>query len=217
MKMIIAGCGRIGSELAHMLDAEAHHVTVIDPDPEAIQRLESTFGGRTVTGVAFDRDILMRAGIETTDALAAVFSNDAANLIVARVARDHFHVPVVVARVYDSRNAGLYEHFGLQTVSSTSWGVHRIEQILTSRQMNYLASLGNGEAQVMEMRIPKHLAARPIGDLLVTGEVSIVGLTRGGRTFIPLPSLPLEEGDHLYLSVMVTAIGRLEAMVKQGG
>ncbi len=217
MKMIIVGCGRVGSELAELLDAEGHQVTVIDPESENFQRLEPSFRGRTVAGIGFDYDVLIRAGIEKADALAAVFSNDATNAIVARAAHEYFKVPTVVARLYDPLKADLYEHFGFQTVSSTMMSVHRIEQVMTSRQLRHLVSLGNGQVQMLEMCVPARLAAQPLSSLLVTGEVAIVGLTRRGETFIPSPGALMEENDLVCLSVVTTAIGRLEAMLRHGG
>ncbi len=217
MKIIIVGCGRVGSELAERLDAEGQQVVIIDQNSENFQRLALTFQGRMITGVGFDHDVLSRAGIDTADAVAVVLPNDAANLIVARAAHDHFKVPLVVARLYDPRKADLYEHSGFQTVSSTIWTVSRLEQIITSRKLNHLASLGNGEVHVLEMHIAAHMASRPISSLLVTGEVAVVGLTRGGRTCIPSLDTSLEEGDLLCLSATTTAMGRLEMMMRQGG
>jgi trk system potassium uptake protein TrkA len=217
MKMIIVGCGRVGSELAENLEANGHHVTVVDPVPAAFHRLHSTFRGQTVTGIGFDREVLVRAGIEEADALAAVFSNDATNLIVARVARDRFNVPLVVARLHEPSQAEMYRRFGVQTVSIATWGVGRLEQVMTCRQVQYVVSLGNGEVQVIEMRIPAHMAARPVSSLLVPGEIVPIGLARGGHTFIPSPDTRLEEDDLLSLSVVTTALGRLETQLNQGG
>ncbi len=130
MNVIIVGCGRVGVELALSLH-QNHLVTVIDPDGRSFDRLGLHFSGRTVQGEGMDRYSLMRADIENADALAAVTSSDNVNAIVARVARDIFHVKRVVARVYSPRRLPIYEKLNLQTVSSSSWGAHRIEQMLT--------------------------------------------------------------------------------------
>jgi trk system potassium uptake protein TrkA len=216
VKIIIVGCGRVGSQLAELLDA-THQITVIDPNPENLRRLPASFRGQVIAGIGFDHNTLIRAGVETADALAAVFSNDPTNLVVARAARDHFKVPVVVARLYDPCNTDLYTPFGIQTVSSTTWGVQRIRQIITCQKLDLVATLGNGQVQVLEVNVPPHLAARPISDLLIDGAVAIVGLTRGGNTVIPSPDTRLEEGDLVCLSVAASAVSQLEARVWSGG
>jgi len=81
------GCGRLGSTLAHKLDARGHSVAVIDQNADAFRRLGAEFGGITVTGIGFDREVLSAAGIERADAFAAVSSGDNSNIISARLAR----------------------------------------------------------------------------------------------------------------------------------
>ena len=101
MHIVIMGCGRVGSTIAHTLEARGHSVAVIDQDADAFRRLGTEFTGITVTGIGFDRDVLTAAGIEHADAFAAVSSGDNSNIISARLARETFGVPRVVARIYD--------------------------------------------------------------------------------------------------------------------
>src|SRR6201987_55009 len=103
------GCGRVGSALAHILEARGHTVAVIDQDPEAFRRRRPSFKGDRVTGMGFDRNVLARAGIERADGLAAVSSGDNSNIIAARVARGTFGAQQVAAPIYDPRPAGVYE------------------------------------------------------------------------------------------------------------
>src|SRR5262245_58912670 len=111
------GCGRVGSTLAHSLEARGHSVAIIDQDPDAFRRLSPDFTGTTVTGVGFDREVLVQAGIERADAFAAVSSGDNSNIISARLARETFGVQRVVARIYDQRRAEVYERLGIPTVA----------------------------------------------------------------------------------------------------
>src|SRR4029078_10836989 len=99
------GCGRLGSTLAHNLQSRGHSVAVIDQNPDAFRRLGVDFGGLTVTGIGFDRSVLLEARIERADAFAAVSSGDNSNIISARLARETFSVPRVVARIYDQKRA----------------------------------------------------------------------------------------------------------------
>ena len=108
MKILIIGCGRQGAELAKNLCLDASEVTVVDNDPSAFGRLGPSFRGRIIQGDGLDRDVLVQAGIEMTDGVAAVTASDEINIVAARLARQVFRVPRVVARVHDPLKAGIY-------------------------------------------------------------------------------------------------------------
>src|ERR671929_2088653 len=124
------GCGRLGSTLAHNLDARGHSVAIIDQNSDAFRRLNSEFSGLTVTGFGFDRDVLRAAGVERADAFAAVSSGDNSNIISARLARETFGVPRVVARIYDPKRAEVYERLGIPTVATVPWTSARLLKTL---------------------------------------------------------------------------------------
>jgi len=117
MKVIIMGCGRVGEQLARLLVTEGHQIVVIDQEPSALERLGANFKGQRIAGVGFDRDVLLRAGIEQADAFAAASSSDNANIVAARIAHNIFHVPRVVARLFDPRRAEIYRRMGMLTIS----------------------------------------------------------------------------------------------------
>jgi trk system potassium uptake protein len=119
--VIIAGCGRVGSELATNLQRLGHSIAIVDKNVKAFERLKADFAGRKVVGFVFDREVLTEAGIEDAEAFAAVTSGDNSNILGARVAKDHFRVPHVVARIYDPRRAQIYQRLGIQTVATVRW------------------------------------------------------------------------------------------------
>ena len=121
MHVVIVGCGRVGSSLARELVALGHTVAVIDRKPEAFVRLGDDFKGQKITGIGFDHDTLISAGIEHADALAAVTNGDNSNILVARVAREKFSIERVVARIYDPKRAAIYERVGIATVATVKW------------------------------------------------------------------------------------------------
>jgi trk system potassium uptake protein TrkA len=209
MKVIIVGCGRMGSELAGQLVLDGHDVTVVDKSPLAFYRLGERFKGKTIEGIGFDRNVLIRAGVERADALAATTSGDNSNIITARVARNVFRVPKVIARLYDPRRAEIYQRLGLQTVSSTAWGVSRAIQLLVHAELNVAISLGNGEVEVLEMEVPLHW----VSNVNVPGEVSVTAVTRQGKTFIPTLGTVFQEGDRLAVAALTTSRGRLEDLM----
>src|SRR6059058_4032540 len=124
------GCGCVGSTIAHSLEAAGHSVAVVDQNASAFRRLGADFRGRQVTGVGFDRDTLIEAGIEEADAFAAVSSGDNSNIISARVARETFGVAHVVARIYDPKRAAVYERLGIPTVATVPWTTDRFLRML---------------------------------------------------------------------------------------
>ncbi|HEX5428281.1 MAG TPA: TrkA family potassium uptake protein, partial [Pedococcus sp.] len=121
MHFVIMGCGRVGSLLALSLEKLGHDVAVVDQDQTAFRRLGSTFEGRRVTGIGFDRDTLGEAGIDKAYAFAAVSSGDNSNILAARVARETFGVEHVVARIYDPGRAEVYQRLGIPTVATVKW------------------------------------------------------------------------------------------------
>lgn len=121
MKIIIMGCGRVGSTVSLLFAKIGHEVTVIDHDSNTLARLGADFKGKVVHGLGFDRDVLIEAGVERAEAFVAASPSDNANIVAARIARNIFHVPRVVARLYDPLRAEIYQRLGLTTISTTTW------------------------------------------------------------------------------------------------
>lgn len=213
MRVIIVGCGRMGSELANQLSLDGHEVIVVDRDPRAFYRLDAGFKGKTVEGIGFDRDILRRAGADQADALAAVTAGDNANIITARVARKVFRIPKIVARLYDPRRAEIYQRLGLQTVSSTSWGVSRAIQLLVNPDLYVTLSLGNGEVELVELEAPTHWISHTVHNVNVAGEINVTAIIRQGKAMIPTSGTVFQAGDRLTIAVLSTARSRLEDML----
>lgn len=133
MHIIILGCGRLGAHLARRLDREGHVVTIVDRNGESFARLGSDFRGTMVLGTGIDQDILRRAGIEHADAFIAVTNGDNTNAMAAEIAKVVFHVPRVVARLYDPVREDTFHTLGLmETVCPTIIGADKIHEIVTA-------------------------------------------------------------------------------------
>jgi len=131
MKIVIMGCGRVGSELAAWLDREGHDVTIVDTNAFQFERyLPDSFGGRSITGNGIDQDVLRRAGIESADAFIAVTQGDNRNVMAAQIAREIFGVQRVVCRIYDPMREQMYKGLGLRTMSPTKVGAQLLKQAL---------------------------------------------------------------------------------------
>lgn len=213
MKVIIIGCGRVGEQLARLLVDEGHQVAVIDQDARALERLGPNFKGERIAGVGFDRDVLMEAGIETADAFAAASSSDNVNIVAARIAHNIFHVPRVVARLFDPQRAEIYRRLGMLTISSTTWGAERLRELLTAAELDPLISFGSGEVSLVNIDIPPHLVGRMVKDLTVPTEIVIVAITRQGAAFIPTLGSQFQAGDVLQVAILVSALERFKTLI----
>ncbi|MEY4322316.1 MAG: hypothetical protein RL410_97 [Actinomycetota bacterium] len=188
------GCGRVGSALAEHLDNAGHSVAVLDQDPLAFRKLSSTFTGRTITGVGFDRDRLKEAGIERADAFAAVSSGDNSNIISARVARETFGVKNVVARIYDPRRAEIYQRLGIETVATVAWTtqqiIRRIQPIAAEEYRDSTGSLA-----LAELPYNKAWIGHRVAKLGLDSGARIGYLNRFGNAILPNKDLVIQEGD----------------------
>ena len=209
MNVIVVGCGRVGSELAYRLFQKGHQVSVVDALPSAFDYLPADFRGRSVEGEVMNQDVLRRAGIEGADALAAVTNSDALNAVVGHLAQAVFHLPNVVTRNYDPKRRGIHEAFGLQVISSTTWGAQRIEEMLYGSELRTVFSAGNGEVEVCEFSVNQAWQGRPLGELLPVCPCSVVALTRAGRASIPAPDTLLEARDIVHISATQEAVAAL--------
>jgi trk system potassium uptake protein TrkA len=214
MKVIVMGCGRVGSQISLLLSAREHDVTVIDHrDTDAMTRLGSGFKGRVVNGLGFDEKILMEAGIKSADAFIAASSSDNANIVGARIAKNIFKVPRVVARLFDPRRAEIYERLGLKTVSTTTMGAERIYELVTHSDLDVTHNFGHGEVSLIAVEVPYHLAGRIVRDLSVPGEFIVISITRDQKAFLPSAGTEFREGDILHLAVQSSALARLQDML----
>jgi trk system potassium uptake protein TrkA len=213
MKIIIMGCGRVGSQVAQLLDSEGHDVTAIDPVLDNLDRLGKNYQGKKIRGVGFDRDVLIQAGIEMADAFVATSSSDNANIVAARIARNIFHVPRVVARLYDPRRAEIYRRLGLVTMSMISWGAQRIYELLTHTNLDPTFYFGRGEVSLVAIEIPSNLVGRMVNHITVPGEVNVVAITRQGEAMMATLGTEFQPGDLVYFAVQASAMDRLETLL----
>ncbi len=214
MKVIIGGCGRVGSILALRFEAEGHDVAVIDKDPAALRSLSRQMKGRRIRGLVFDRDALDEAGITECDAFIAVTSGDNSNVVAATLAKNIYDVPHVLARIYDPRRAEIYRRLGIPTVSSVMWAANEIFSLLMHPAVTRDATLGNGEVSLVRVLIDADLAGGSIGSLGPAETIRPVAMIRDGRAFLPADSEILAPGDLVELAVSTDALGQLQSLIR---
>ena len=201
MHVVIMGCGRLGSTLAQNLDGRGHSVAVIDQNSDAFRRLGAEFGGTTVTGVGFDRDVLHSAGIERADAFAAVSSGDNSNIISARLARETYGVVRVVARIYDARRAQVYERLGIPTVATIRWAADRMVRHLVPEGTVEVFRDPTSVVSIVETPLHRDWVGRTLKSLEEQTGARVAYLMRFGMGTLGTPSTVLQDGDQVFMLV----------------
>ena len=120
MKVVIMGCGRVGAQLAGLLDTDGHSVSILDTNAYSFRRLSPEFGGTALIGNGLDQEALKKAGIAEADAFVAVTQGDNRNVMAAQIAKHIFNVPKAICRIYDPLRQELYSTLGVETVSPTT-------------------------------------------------------------------------------------------------
>lgn len=217
MHVIIAGCGRVGSELAFSLEKLGHSVAVVDKNAKAFERLGDNFKGRALVGFVFDRDILEEAGIKEATAFASVTSGDNSNVLSARVAKEHYRVPQVVARIYDPRRAQIYQRLGIQTVATVRWTTDQILRQLFPDEAPAEYTIDNGEVVITSLPAPSEVIGKSAVDLDVDGLRKVVAVSRFGVPRVPDNKLTLQDGDILHVSVARGEAATLAEAIRKMG
>jgi len=216
MHVVILGCGRVGSALALQVERHGHSVAVIDQDPSAFHRLPPSFTGGRVTGVGFDRDTLVEAGIEKADAFASVSSGDNSNIISARVAREMFGVQRVVARIYDPRRAEVYERLGIPTVATVRWTRDQILARLLPEAVTPEWTHPSGQVVLTEVTPNKGWVGRPVKEIEQEAGIRVACVTRYGDGLVPEARTMVQDGDILHIAVTRKRAAEAEEIVRAG-
>jgi trk system potassium uptake protein TrkA len=193
------GCGRVGASVADGLSRIGHEVAIIDRDTTAFNRLSPEFSGERVLGMGFDRDVLLRAGIEEAGAFAAVSSGDNSNIIAARLARETFGVARVVARIYDAKRAAVYERLGIPTIATVPWTTDRLLDALTRESETTKWRDPTGTVAVAEVVLHEDWIGRPVTDLEAAVNARVAFLIRFGTGILPEPKTVIQASDQVYI------------------
>ena len=216
MHVVVMGCGRVGSAIARKLEQIGHSVAVIDQDPTAFRRLGPEFAGRQITGLGFDRQTLLDAGVDSAGAFAAVSSGDNSNIIAARVARETFGVQHVVARIYDSKRAEVYDRMGIPSVATVPWTVNRLLRELLSVNVSELWREPTGKVLLMRLTVTEAWVGRKLSDLETASGARAAWLVRFGEAQLPTANTVLQDGDQLVVAVTDEITPRVHQIVEHG-
>jgi trk system potassium uptake protein TrkA len=194
-----------------------HSVAVVDKDAKAFKRLRVDFKGKQVVGFVFDRDVLEEAGIKEAGAFASVTNGDNSNIVSARMAKEHYRLPYVVARIYDPRRAQIYQRLGIQTVATVRWTTDQILRLMFPEDVPVEYTLDNGEVVVTAIPAPKEIVGRYAVEVDLEGHRRIIAVSRFGVPRVPDAKLTIQEGDILHISVIRGEANELSKTLKGVG
>ena len=209
------GCGRVGSGLAKALESAGHTVAVIDQNREAFRRLGPDFRGRTITGVGFDRDVLLEAGIDSASAFAAVSNGDNSNILAARVARESYNVSNVVARIYDPERAEIYQRLGIPTVAPVLWTTDQMIRRLNPEGSQSEWRDASGSVQLCEVSLHKDWFGRPVFLIEEATGARVAFVTRLGEGLIPNSHTVLQEGDLVHVVLVESERSKVDEILSR--
>ncbi len=201
MKALVIGCGKFGVRVSEYLAWRNHEVVVVDNDSETFLALSKEFTGRTLCGVGYDKEVLEQAGIATADVVIGCTSSDSLNAVVANIAKNVFHVPIVIARMYDPIRARMFEAMGIYTVSITRLGLENVVEYLEGIKSWRVVRKFGSDVQLVRARVPASLDGKKYSELEVDGKVRLMAVERQGYSFVPQMDMFCEYNDILYLSV----------------
>jgi trk system potassium uptake protein TrkA len=197
MRYLIVGCGRVGSTLAKLLDADGHEVVVVDENPAAFKRLGQKFKGHVVVGTGIDYDLLKRAGAASAQGFIAVTNGDNRNIMAAMIAQRMFHIKKIVARIYDPTRGMMYRDLGIDTVCPTTIGAKMIRDMLMESPWDTLQSFDFGKVTSLTAVVPAAGAGRRVSELERPGCIRIAAVRTGKTVRVASEDTILAEGDEI--------------------
>lgn len=210
------GCGRVGSTLAHILEDRGHSVAVVDQNADAFRRLSPSFDGRTVTGVGFDREVLLEAGIEEAGAFAAVSNGDNSNILAARVVRETFGVEQVAARIYDPGRAEVYQRLGIPTVATVRWTADQVLRRLLPDGSQTEWVDPNGSVRLAEVHVGPRWVGHRVSELEEAAGARVAFLTRFGDGVLPDRDSVVQEGDLVHVLMRLDQSPHVSEVFERG-
>jgi trk system potassium uptake protein TrkA len=195
------------------LEKASHSVAIIDKRSDQFRRL-GAFGGKTIAGLGFDRDVLVEAGINEAGAFAAVTSGDNSNVLCARIAHETFGIERVVARIYDPRRAIIYQRLGIATVATVAWTTDQVLRRLLPEEQHGEWVDPTGKVSLVERTLPPNWAGKRLSILNEPGKFWITAVTRFGSATVVTTDMVGQEGDVLHFVVSIDQLDALRARLE---
>jgi trk system potassium uptake protein TrkA len=201
MFVLVAGGGKVGSNLAQTLRRMGHEVTIVEQKRERYAQLEENFEHAAILGDATELFVLERAGIaRPPDLVVAVTGDDEDNMVIGQVARERYGVGKVIARVNDPRNQAHFDLLGISpTVSATQTIMALIEHEVPEHELIHLLELRKENLEIVEVQIDKSSpsAGKRVAGLKLPAGSRLISVMREGHAEIPDSETELQPGDQV--------------------
>jgi trk system potassium uptake protein len=198
--VIIVGCGKVGSRFAKVLSFEGHDVVVIDSDINQLKSLGDDFDGLTLVGIPIDKEVLKSSGIENADAFIALTPEDNINIMACQIAKEFYHVPSVLARIYDPSREHIFHHFGLETICPTKLTVEAMKALVLDDKKVKAITLGNESITFREIEVDEKFEGKELMDAVVDEDEMVFGLIRDKHFLYNKAKLFLRKNDRVVVS-----------------
>ena len=190
---------------------------IVDKDINSFNNLPPDFRGRMIEGDALNQDVLIRAGIQSADAVTRITDFDSVNMVVGHIAHQIFKIANVVVRNNYSNARPLFETFNLQVISPINWGAQRVEEMLHQTDIQAVFSAGNGEVEIYEILLPEKWSGNTVENVFCDQECQLVAVTKGGKAYLPSMDLKLYAGDIIHISTTNQGIKAVRAKLSGRG
>lgn len=214
MRIVIAGCGRVGSDLALTFAEDGDDVSVIDHRTEMFRRLGTTFDGTIHEGLSYDIELLQEAGIEFADAFVAVTNSDNANLMAVQIAKQFFGVPKTIARLDDPRRADSYRALDVEYIAGATLISRVIHEEIVNPEFHYHVTFSGGDVEIIEMLLGEAATGVTVADLQIQGQLRVAAVRRDTLTHIPDSGFTLREDDLVVAAARNGVLGKVRRYLK---
>lgn len=213
MYIIIIGCGRLGSTLARELSDNGHDVCILDRDNEKLSVLGSGFNGQKISGIEFDNDKLLEAGIHKADVLLAVTNDDNINITVSLIAKDIHKVPKIIARVNSPEKSYIYEKLGIETINPVLSGIDVLKNKLLAENIDILSVLSD-DIEIIELLVNRSVTLS-VQEIESTCSCIISGLLRKNIISLPEKKEVIRTGDRIICTIQKEEKKKLISLVSK--
>ena len=201
MFVIVAGGGKVGSNVARSLVASGHEVTLIEQRPFRFEKLEDEFEHRAIRGDATELYVLERAGIERPpDVVVAVTGDDEDNIVIGQVARERYGVEKVIARVNNPTNQEIFDFLDISpTVSAVSSVMAMIEHEVPEHGLVHLLELRKEDLEIVEVQVDQNspCVGKSVEELRLPDGATVIAVMREGKAEGPEKAKKLAAGDQV--------------------
>lgn len=216
MRIVIAGSGRVGGDLAHELADHGHDVSVVDHSRTALEQLGTTFNGSVHFGLAYDVGVLKEAGIEYADAFVAVTDSDNANLMAVQLAKEVFMVPKTIARLDDPNRERAYRELDVSYIPASRLIAKVVYEQVVEQDFRLHVTFEDGETEIVDMEVGAAAANIRIEDFQIEDRLRVAAVRRDGKTYIPDRDFLLKEGDLVVAAVRKGVINKIRRFLSSG-